>query len=108
MERMTQPQNPNGDARKRMSDTQLEHELNTLRDENVRLRHVVEKADAWRESLNLPQQDIGCSEFNEAFANYDEAREGIADLMPQAKCRSPGCDELTYLEGLCDEHHPDV
>ena len=91
-----------------MSDTQLEHELNTLRDENIRLRHVVDKADAWRESLNLPQQSLGCAEFNEAFEDYDEARGEIADLMPQAKCREHGCDELTYLEGLCDEHHPDV
>lgn len=86
----------------------IEHELALVRDENIRLRHVVEMADAWRESLNLPQQDLGCAEFNEAFENYDVARSEVADLMPLAKCREPGCEELTYLDGLCDDHHPDV
>ena len=60
----------------------IEHELALARDENIRLRHVIAKADAWRDTLNLPQQDLGCAEFNDAFAEYDDARYEIADLVP--------------------------
>ena len=64
----------------------LEHELALVRDENIRLRHVIAKADAWRETINLPQQDLGCTEFNNAFCEYDEAREEIGDLIPVPPC----------------------
>ena len=87
-----------------MSDTQLDHEITAIRDENVRLRHVVAMADAWRESLNLPQQDIGCAEFNEAFENYDAAREEVDDILPMARCNEPGCGEPNFVGGRCDEH----
>jgi hypothetical protein len=63
----------------------IEHELALVRDENIRLRHVIATADAWRETLNLPQQDLGCDEFNAGFANYDDARYEIADLIPVPK-----------------------
>lgn len=90
-----------------MSSTQLDQEITAIRDENIRLRHVITKADAWRESLNLPQQDLGCAEFNEAFENYDEARAEVDDIMPQARCSVPGCGDLSFLEGKCDEHWED-
>jgi hypothetical protein len=46
-----------------------------------RLCEVIHKADAWRSTLDLPQQDLGCAEFNEAFELYDIARDSIANLI---------------------------
>lgn len=90
-----------------MSDTQLDLELTTLRDENVRLRAVVAAADAWRQTLNLPQQDLGCAEFNEAFENYDDARSEVEDIMPIARCAEPGCDDLVLFAERCEDHQPE-
>lgn len=54
-----------------------------LLDKIARLEGVIEAADNWRATLDLPQQDLGCEEFNEAFEAYDAAREAIADLVPE-------------------------
>lgn len=61
---------------------QLLREIERMKDENSRLRIVVAVADTWRQTLDLPQQDLGCEEFNEAFADYDTARDGVKDLIP--------------------------
>lgn len=75
--------------------------------ENVRLRHVIAKADSWRQTLNLPQQDLGCSEFNQGFEDYDTARDEISDLIPHQMCKVSDCTELSFLDGLCEYCHPE-
>jgi hypothetical protein len=52
-----------------------------LIEQNRRLREVIEAADDWRQALNLPQQDIGCEEFVDAWTAYDTVRHGINDLV---------------------------
>jgi len=73
-----------------------------LLDKIARLEAVIAAADDWRETLSLPQQGLGCEEFQEAWQNYDAAREGITDLVPE-RPECPGCDcavnEKTALEG---------
>lgn len=58
------------------------------------LEVVIAAADDWRETLNLPQQNLGCAEFQEAWENYDKARAGIVDLIPER----PECPECPYCE----------
>jgi hypothetical protein len=68
----------------------------------ARLEAVISAADDWRETLSLPQQDLGCEEFQEAWENYDTARAAVADLIEE-RPECPGCDcsvsEKTGTEG---------
>ena len=68
----------------------------------ARLEAVIAAADDWRETLSLPQQDLGCEEFQEAWQAYDAARAEVSDLLGErAEC--PECDcavsELTGVNG---------
>lgn len=68
----------------------------------ARIEAVIAAADNWRETLSLPQQELGCAEFNEAWEAYDVARAEVDDLIGE-RSECPECDchvsELTGAEG---------
>lgn len=55
------------------------------------LEVVIAAADDWRATLSLPQQSLGCEEFQEAWEEYDAARESIAHLIPK-RPECPYCE----------------
>ncbi len=57
----------------------------------ARLEAVIAAADNWRETLSLPQQTLGCEEFQEAWENYDKARAEVNDLIGE-RDECPYCD----------------